>query len=137
MKSKYYWLMGLGGVMSVALVSGLANANWHSTLVSDNTDAQTTPETDKKRPHAHKYRHGFKPLFRAIDSNQDRQISLKEVNEMLKMRFSNPDNDADGQISPQEFSDRHLSLFDKVDKNNDGIITRDEIHQHRKEKHRF
>ncbi|MGC6474996.1 MAG: hypothetical protein ACON5P_10150 [Candidatus Puniceispirillaceae bacterium] len=55
---------------------------------------------------------------------------------MLKMRFSNLDNDADGQISLQEFSDRHLSLFDKVDKNNDGIITRDEIHQHRKEKHR-
>ena len=136
MKSKYYWLMGLGGVMSVALVSGLANANWHRTLISDNTDAQTTAETNAHSHHTHKYRHGFKPLFRAIDSNQDRQISLKEVNEMLKMRFSNLDNDADGQISLQEFSNRHLSLFDKVDRNNDGVITREEIHQHRKEKHR-
>ena len=136
MKSKYYWLMGLGGVMSVVLVSGLANAHWNRTLASDNTNAQSTPETGKKSQHTHKYQHGFKPLFRAIDSNQDRQISLKEVNDMLKMRFSNLDNDADGQISLQEFSDRHLSLFDMVDKNNDGIITRDEIHQHRKEKHR-
>ena len=45
MKSKYYWLMGLGGVMSVVLVSGLANAHWNRTLVSDNTNAQSTPET--------------------------------------------------------------------------------------------
>ena len=27
MKSKYYWLMGLGGAASVVLVSGLAMAN--------------------------------------------------------------------------------------------------------------
>lgn len=143
MKSKYYWLMGLGGAMSVVLVSGLANANWRHTLIGDSTNtqtgtqtgAQTGAETEKQTQHIQKHRHGFKPLFRAIDSNQDRQISLAEVNEMLKMRFSNLDDDADGLISLQEFSTRHLSLFDTVDKNNDGIITRDEIHQHRKERH--
>lgn len=136
MKSKYYWLMGLGGVMSVVLVSGFANAHWARTLTSDNTNTQSPAEADKHGHGSHKHRHGFKSLFHAIDSNQDRQISLSEVNDMLKMRFSNLDSDADGHISLQEFSDRHLSLFDKVDKNSDGIITRDEIHLHRKEKHR-
>jgi Ca2+-binding EF-hand superfamily protein len=139
MKSKYYWLMGLSGVMSVVLVSGLANANWRHTLISNNTNTQTGTqtgaETQKQTQHIQKHRHGFKPLFRAIDSNQDKQISLEEVHDMLKMRFSNLDDDADGLISLQEFSTRHLSLFDTVDKNNDGIITRDEIHQHRKERH--
>ena len=136
MKSKYYWLIALTSTLSVITVSGFAHINQNKEKSSSNIQSNQ-PSLEQKQKHlGHKHQHGFKALFHAIDSNQDRQISLAEVNAMLKSRFSGLDADGDGHISLDEFSNRHLSMFSAVDKDNDSLITREEIEQHRREKHR-
>jgi len=134
MKSKYYWLMGLGGAASVVLVSGLAMANFDKSPHRGNGGDHGASFKHEKGEEDQKHRRGFKSLFHAIDSNQDRQISLEEVNNMLKSRFASLDDDGNGQISLEEFSNRHLSMFEAVDANRDGLITRDEMKKHRHER---
>ena len=136
MKSKYYWLIALTGALSVVTVSGFAHVNQNKQKAGSNIQSNQPLEEQKDTGAAYKHRHGFKSLFHAIDSNQDRQISLEEVNQMLKSRFSGLDADGNGQISLDEFSNRHLSMFSAVDKDRDGLITRDEMRQHRRENHR-
>ena len=134
MKSKYYWLMGLGGAASVVLVSGLAMANLDKSHHRGKGGDHSASHKHEKGQNGQKYGRGFKSLFHAIDSNQDRQISLEEVNNMLKNRFASLDNDGNGQISLEEFSNRHLSMFEAVDANRDGLITREEMKEHRHNK---
>ena len=136
MKSKYYWLIALTSALSVITVSGFAHVNQNKEKTASNIQSNQPLIEQKQKQTGHKYRHGFKALFHAIDSNEDRQISLAEVNEMLKSRFSGLDADGNGQISLDEFSNRHLSMFSAVDKDSNGLITREEMKQHRREKHR-
>ena len=72
MKSKYYWLMGLGGVMSVVLVSGLANAHWNRTWPATTQTLKGTPVKQAKASLTCKYRHEASLVWY---SAPDRQIS--------------------------------------------------------------
>ncbi len=123
MKTKYYMLTGISAAAAVLTGGGLASAGWF--------DQKPGHGIVQAKHQGHKQAQGFIALFRATDTDKDRRISIEEVSEMLKTRFSALDGNADGQIDLDEFSARHLKLFSAIDSNADGMVTRQEIHAHR------
>jgi len=105
MKQRYFpVLIGAGLLVSVSIITGLANAN--------------IDDASNKRG---------KFMAKKLDINNDGMISLEELTSRQDKRFQMLDLNGDGMINKTEFYGRIVTMFEKMDSNGDGSLDDKEI----------